>query len=140
MKTSQKEGVSDRPPTPDDLPKHEASQLNADRWCRFGALGRRTSRFGYSRCSHSAPPPDGAPTTPPPARSTSNRVSNGFLSHRPIFAVSAGDLDILGDRCRKQDVDGLRVRSADGWVTIKLGPGSAEGLGSVSPSCQCTAG
>ena len=31
MKTSQKEGVSDRPPNTYNLPKHEASQLSDDR-------------------------------------------------------------------------------------------------------------
>jgi hypothetical protein len=57
MKTSQNEGVSDRPPTPITCPDARRRSSARDGCCQFVANGRRSSRFGYSRWSHSAPPP-----------------------------------------------------------------------------------
>ena len=73
MKTSQKEGVSDRPPTPMTCPDVRHRSSAGGGWCQFDAVGRRTDRFGHSPCSHSAPPPDAAPSLPCPPLSTSNR-------------------------------------------------------------------
>jgi hypothetical protein len=83
MKTSQKEGVSDRPPNACDLPRHEATQLNGG---RLVPVRRSWTPFKPVRILALLPfrsPPDAGAITPMPARSTANGVTNGFLSHRP---------------------------------------------------------
>ena len=54
-------------------------------WRQFGALGRCSSRFGYSRCSHSAPLPgrDAARYIIAIVVGVDTEVTNGFLRHRP---------------------------------------------------------
>ena len=102
MKTSQKEGVSDRPPTPVTCPDTRHRSSTAAVGVTFGAIGRRTSLFGHSRCSHSAPPP-------PMPRIASlaivvdveTGVTNGFLSHRPssLHSLTTGYAQRL---CRRR--------------------------------------
>ena len=114
MKTSQKEGVSDRPPNAHDLPRHEAPQLGGGGWCQFGANGRRSSQFGYSRCSQSAPASDAAHCVFSIVVDVDTRMTNCFLSHR-LLSVHAQITSGFSVRAVMRDgVDGLRVCSVDG--------------------------
>jgi hypothetical protein len=72
----------------------------------------RTPRYGHVR-------PDRYPR-PSPAL-VAQGIEQRFPKPSTIFAVLADDLDIVADHWRTEDVDGLRVRSADGRVMI--GPG-----------------
>jgi hypothetical protein len=118
MKTSQKEGVSDRPPTP-------MSCAGLRRRSSTAAVDVSSAHLDAVQAgsdTRAAPVPLPCACGADEVGSTSKRVTNGFLSHRPSSLRAAYDLDILVNCCRTEDVDGLRVRSANGRVMIAPGP------------------
>ena len=105
MKTSQKEGVSDRPPNARDLPRCEAPQLNRG---RLTSVQRELTPYQAVRILAllplRSPAPDVAHYVIGLTVDVDMSVTNGFLSHRPSSPRSGNDLDVLRNRCASEDV------------------------------------
>ena len=114
MKTSQKEGVSDRPPTPVTCPgmrhRSSAGRLVSVRntWTPYkpvrilALLPIRSPARHWAITCHRGRRRTGEQRFPKPSTTV---------------CASVDDLDILRNRRRTRDADGLRVRSADGLAT-----------------------
>jgi hypothetical protein len=81
----------------------------------------RTPRYGHVR-------PDRYPR-PSPAL-VAQGIAQRFPKPSTIAAAFVDDLDIVGNHCRTGDVDGLRVRSTGGRMTIKPQVAAADGAAS----------
>ena len=119
MKTSQKEGVSDRPPNTRDLPKHEASQLGAG---RLMSVRRKWTPYKPVRILALLPfrsPTDAERYDIPIAIDVETRMTDAFLSYRLSSLSSAAQASPAKFSPTPSD---RRVRSPRDSVSAILSP------------------